>query len=334
MGDDEPTPVSWPPPREPDVPPPDDAALPPQGPVLGAGPVSVGAVALVLVLLVGVGIGMRLDDGSSPAERVGADGAPGTSLATPPTDASTAIAPDQPRPSTSASATEPTAGSVTTPPNPAVTHRVLRLDDGDSFDVADIATGALRTVRMAQVDAPELSECFGQDAKAWLSERILGRDVLLEPTTNGPDEDQYGRKVREVWLDGLSMNVEIVRAGFATHFASFASEDPELAVRIEAAEDEAREAGRGLWSACFAPAGGTAGGHTGRTDGGWACHPAYRECLPAHLSDLDCAEIGHQVELLGDEDPWRLDGNNTHRTDGRGCERFEPWSAALTYPYY
>ena len=292
------------------------------------------AVALLsLGIVIGVGIATLVRDD-------------GVALDPGPTSPSSEVTSEEPRSpvaGTTGPAASPTDGArePTAPPGAATvdgpsaqTYRVIELDDGDSFDVVG-PTGGLITVRMAQVDAPELSECLGQDAKAWLTSRILDRDVTLEPTTDGPDEDQYGRKVREVWLDGQSLNVEIVRAGYATHFASFASEDPDLAVRIEAAEEEARAAGRGLWSTCRAPtSSGAAAAHTGRTDGGWACHPAYRECLPAHVHDLDCAEIGHQVVLLGDEDPWRLDGNNTHRTDGFGCERFEPWSPDEEYPYY
>ena len=291
------------------------------------------AAALLAVVGILIGIGLaKWAPGDDDARVPGLAASPSGEAS--PEPAPTAGQATEPMPLATDGEPPPAPSESATTGGPAVKlHRVVALDDGDSFDVVD-AAGALFTVRMAQVDAPELSDCFGGEAKAWLANRILDRDVVLEPTTDGPDADQYGRKVREVWQDDLSMNVEIVRAGYATHFASFASEDPDLAVRIAAAEDEARAAGRGLWSACQASANGAAVGHTGRTDGGWACHAAYRECLPAHISDLDCSEIGHQVVLLGDEDPWRLDGNNTHRTNGLGCERYEPWSDDETYPYY
>ena len=51
------------------------------------------------------------------------------------------------------------------------------------------------------------------------------------------------------------------------------------------------------------------------------------------VADLDCADVGHQVVLLGVDDPWRLDGNSTTRTDGVGCETWPAWSAEATYPY-
>jgi len=125
---------------------------------------------------------------------------------------------------------------------------VLRVDDGDSFDASD---GAVEfTVRMAQVDAPELDECFGRDAKDWLSERILGELVRLEETATGPERDEFGRLLRQVSRRSTNLNVEIVRLGYARHGSFFANEDVDLAVQMAAAQDEAEAHARGLWNAC------------------------------------------------------------------------------------
>jgi micrococcal nuclease len=57
------------------------------------------------------------------------------------------------------------------------------------------------------------------------------------------DKDRYGRFVADVYQgDGVHVNAEIVKAGFAWHFTRY-SDDPELA----ALEREARQARRGLW---------------------------------------------------------------------------------------
>jgi hypothetical protein len=45
-----------------------------------------------------------------------------------------------------------------------------------------------------------------------------------------------------------------------------------------------------------------------------SCHPSYDPCLPI-TGDLDCAEVGHTVRVIGVDD-YRLDGDG----DGFGCD--------------
>jgi resuscitation-promoting factor RpfB len=47
------------------------------------------------------------------------------------------------------------------------------------------------------------------------------------------------------------------------------------------------------------------------------CDPNYSGCVPRVSYDLDCADIGYSVRVLGN-DPHRLDGDN----DGYGCESY------------
>ncbi len=57
--------------------------------------------------------------------------------------------------------------------------------------------------------------------------------------------DRYGRTIGEVSPpDGRVLNRELVKAGFAWWYRRYAPED----VRLEQLENEAREAGRGLWA--------------------------------------------------------------------------------------
>lgn len=237
-------------------------------------------------------------------------------------------------------ATEPTPVAQA---EPSTTWTVRRVVDGDTLE-AVAPDGGDRRIRLAQVDAPEVDECFGGDATAEL-ERLAGPGTAFTLRRPGPPyTDTYDRTLGELVLtDGSSVNVRLVRRGAAEFGDGFADEDADLAERMGAAEAAARAEGAGLWSACSAPPPppaeptpsepqGTAGIHSGRTGGGWSCHPAYRECLPDG-PDLDCAEVGHQVVLLGNADPYRLDGNSTSRQDGVGCESYAPWSSSTTYPY-
>ena len=48
------------------------------------------------------------------------------------------------------------------------------------------------------------------------------------------------------------------------------------------------------------------------------CHPNYKPCVPNVAGDLNCGDIGFQVEVMG-ADPYGLDGNDN---DNLGCESF------------
>jgi micrococcal nuclease len=110
-------------------------------------------------------------------------------------------------------------------------------------------------VRLIGIDAPESVkpdspvECFGPEASAELKQLLPRRTpVLLEYDLDR--EDQYGRTLAYVWLTDPPrlINAELVRDGYAT----VATYRPNVAhlEELQAAEDTARAAERGLWSTC------------------------------------------------------------------------------------
>ena len=251
-----------------------------------------------------------------------------------PTPSPTATSPDPDPTPTPAASTAPPATSAGPRGDGApviVQGRVVDIVDGDTIDLSDGTR-----VRLAIVDTPEVHdgvEPCGPEAADFTGSFLAGQTVAVYRPRAAPQADGYGRTLGEVVRvsDGASLNVALVRAGLGTIDDRFTHEDPDLADRLEAAAS-------GAPSPSCAPQGQAqpvpfVAGHTGRTDGGWACHPAYQECLP-QTDDLDCGDIGHQVTLLGDGDPYRLDGRSTSREDGLGCEAEGPWSAGQTYPYY
>jgi len=229
--------------------------------------------------------------------------------------------------SSSTTVTAPTSaaggGSTTTtsfPSNPALS--VRSVTDGDTLVVTDG-----RRVRLAQVDAPETSDCFGSQATEALRRMADGQAVTLRRPSNGPEQDRYGRTLAEVFVAGRSVNEALVAEGAAEWYDAFAREDPDLAERLRAAENAAREAGRGLWSACRAGAAGPATspalaggtGAGGSTTSG-SCHPAYPDdCIPPAPPDLDCGDIARRVRVdHAHGDPHRFDADK----DGWGCESY------------
>lgn len=123
---------------------------------------------------------------------------------------------------------------------------MTRVGDGDTFDV-----GRDR-VRLLQIDAPELgeAECYASEARREL-ERLVppGTRVALQADLDLDDRDRFGRYLRYAFVGGSIVNVELVRRGAATPYFRGGDEGA-YADDLLAAVEDARLAGRGMWSAC------------------------------------------------------------------------------------
>jgi len=205
-----------------------------------------------------------------------------------------------------------------------VTHVV----DGDTLALSDG-----RTVRLAQVDAPERNECFGSESTAALRTLADGKEVELRRPPTGPEKDRYGRTLADVLVRGSSVNEALVRDGAAEWYESYAKEDVDLAARLQRAENEARVARRGLWSTCSSGASSGASvppptsppptsppATQGFVSGRSGCHPAYPDdCIAPPPPDLDCGDIRRKVQVdHAHGDPHGFDANR----DGWGCESY------------
>jgi endonuclease YncB( thermonuclease family) len=95
-------------------------------------------------------------------------------------------------------------------------------------------------IRLHGVDCPEKNQDFGTRAHQFAADLVFSREVEVHPL----ERDRYGRLVATVHCEGKSLGEELVRAGLAWWYRRYAPDDAVL----EALEQEAREAGRGLWS--------------------------------------------------------------------------------------
>lgn len=224
--------------------------------------------------------------------------------------------------------------------------QVTRQRDGDSFVASDGVE-----YRVGLINTPELAECGGQEAKSRTT--ALLADGF---TVDSYARDDNGRQVARIQTTAGDLGVILAAEGLADdrYLETFRSENPSYAADLDRAFQRARDGSRGFWQSCWSdssaelPADSDPAvadqtefqeqlldvptSHTGRT-GEWFCHPAYVVCIPDG-PDLDCAQVGHQVPLIGTADPFRLDGNSVTATDGVGCDSYAPWSADEPYPYY
>ena len=124
-----------------------------------------------------------------------------------------------------------------------VSARIIAITDGDTVK-ALVADNQLLRVRLSWIDAPESSQAFGQRSKQHLSELVFGREVELH--THGLD--RYGRTLAVIMLDGVDINLEQVRSGFAwvyEHYIGESSVDTQAS--YHAAQAAAQQERLGLW---------------------------------------------------------------------------------------
>src|SRR5712691_2195639 len=128
--------------------------------------------------------------------------------------------------------------------------RVTRVTDGDTVHV--LLAGRDERIRFIGVDTPEVpwyggqGQCFGVQAGLYTRSRLAGRVVRL--SFDVARRDRYGRMLAYMYLGDELVNLTLVRLGYAR--ADPVPPDTRMEQIFAAAEDAARLARRGLWSAC------------------------------------------------------------------------------------
>lgn len=125
--------------------------------------------------------------------------------------------------------------------------RVARVWDGDTVVIEPVGGGSPYTCRLYGIDAPETpkkgvpGQPYGQASGAELRRFVLRRDVRVKFTGG----QSHGRLIGIVLLDGMDMNREMVRRGYAWAYVRHLRR-PHASAYL-GAEQEARQARRGLW---------------------------------------------------------------------------------------
>ena len=115
---------------------------------------------------------------------------------------------------------------------------VVAISDGDTLKARCPDLPQL-VVRLAEIDAPEKAQPFGQRSKQHLSALCFQQQAEIRPTAR----DRYGRTVARVVCAGTDANAAMVRAGMAWAYTKYLT-DPQ----IRAAEVLARRERLGLWA--------------------------------------------------------------------------------------
>ncbi len=141
------------------------------------------------------------------------------------------------------------AGSATpTPRQPAAISyaTVRRVLDGATVELENGEYVHYLGVRVPAVRPEDGTppEPYAVEAREANRALVEGKRVALE--ADGPDTDAKGRLLRYVWVGQTFVNVALVRGGYAS--ADLTQPSLKYADLLRSAEEEAREAQRGLWS--------------------------------------------------------------------------------------
>ena len=116
---------------------------------------------------------------------------------------------------------------------------MTRVIDGDTFETE---TG--EKVRLIGINAPEMSDFYGLEAKKYLTNLVENKVVLLQTDNISSSRDRYQRLLRYVIIDGVDVNKKMVSDGFAFAYLKYKFSKSDL---YENAQIQAREMNLGIW---------------------------------------------------------------------------------------
>jgi micrococcal nuclease len=127
-------------------------------------------------------------------------------------------------------------------------HEVRRVVDGDTLQ---LESGA--RVRLQGIDTPETVregfavEAWGPEASQFTKDFVDRADHRVRLTFSLERKDRHDRFLAFVWDGDVMLNEELVRAGLARARLDYRYSGV-MKRRLEKAQNEARGAGRGIWS--------------------------------------------------------------------------------------
>ena len=114
----------------------------------------------------------------------------------------------------------------------------IRVLDGDTIRAE--AKGKEIKIRLVEIDAPEMNQPFGAQAKNFLNRLLYGKDVTL--ISQG--KDRYGRTLGEIYANGESANALMIKSGFAWVYDRYVKDSS-----LYKYQDQAKTENLGLWRA-------------------------------------------------------------------------------------
>ncbi|MCL2116392.1 MAG: thermonuclease family protein [Methanobrevibacter sp.] len=94
-------------------------------------------------------------------------------------------------------------------PNYEVEGLCSNVVDGDTIDVVGVGR-----IRLVGIDTPEIGQPGYEEATNYIKSMCLGKTVYLD-IDNAEPKDKYGRTLAIVYVDGININQELLKLGYA-----------------------------------------------------------------------------------------------------------------------
>jgi micrococcal nuclease len=128
------------------------------------------------------------------------------------------------------------------------THEVRRVVDGDTLLLASGARVRLQGIDTPETVKPDSSvEPWGLEASQFTKEFIEKAGNRVRLSFSLERKDRYDRFLAFIWNGDLMLNEELLRSGLAHARRDYRYSDS-MKSRFTEAQNEARRAGRGIWS--------------------------------------------------------------------------------------
>ena len=115
------------------------------------------------------------------------------------------------------------------------TGKVADVSDGDTLVIGN--GGRVRVVQLAGIDAPELSQEYGKDARDFVKELTKGKRVTVEVL----ESKSSTSLVAKVSIDGKDLGATLVESGLAWSEQGSSAD-------LQSAQEKAKSAKQGLWA--------------------------------------------------------------------------------------
>ena len=117
---------------------------------------------------------------------------------------------------------------------------VLKVIDGDTIYIK--SDKGRKKVRLRHIDAPEIRQSYGKEAKIFLDKQIDGKKIIV----NSDYKDRYGRDIGDIFVynndEAIYINAKLVKSGHAWVYKSYRKN-----TYLMNLENFARENMLGLW---------------------------------------------------------------------------------------
>jgi micrococcal nuclease len=114
---------------------------------------------------------------------------------------------------------------------------VVSIADGDTLTI--LHNRERVKVRLAEIDAPEKDQPFGQRSRQSLADLCFEQPVRIQ----AKGQDQYGRTLARVWCGDVDANAEQVQRGMAWVYDQYNTNK-----QLYALQEDAQKVQRGLWA--------------------------------------------------------------------------------------